>query len=326
MKNLSLLFIAVMLLGAGACKKASHENLTCGTHKHVANNNCVCDNGWSGANCDVASLCDSVICLAHAHCVSGICQCDSGWTGANCDTAINCLNINCGLHGHCASGVCVCDSGWSGANCDVSCANVNCGTHGHCVSGACVCDPGWAGVNCDISTACANVNCGFYGHCVSGTCVCDSFWTGTNCQNYNPCLYTTCGTHQHCVSGTCVCDAGWVGANCDVTIDTFPGNYQMSGTCHKWSYGQYDTTYTVDNIIVTKIDDSSLRANLEPYNVSYDLTPSVDYFAYVWDYSTDVYIHLFFPKQAIDSLYYYDRFASGHTTGNECNLQGIKIH
>ena len=112
-----------------------------------------------------ATPCASVNCGAHGACsvVTGQCVCTDGYSGANCQVPPNgpppngaCGSVTCGAHGTCSSatGDCVCVDGYAGANCQVPpqtnpCAGVDCG-HGSCseATGACVCALGWQGAEC----------------------------------------------------------------------------------------------------------------------------------------------------------------------------------
>jgi hypothetical protein len=70
---------------------------------------CVCD---SVASCDAFPAC-----WAHGTCatVAGTpaCVCDQGWSGADCSTP----DCPC-VHGSCVSGTCVCHPGWRGTTCN----------------------------------------------------------------------------------------------------------------------------------------------------------------------------------------------------------------
>ena len=53
-----------------------------------ASGSCVCKDGWSGVNCDVA-VCSPECVPGNGQCVApNNCSCDSGWTGSHCETCI----------------------------------------------------------------------------------------------------------------------------------------------------------------------------------------------------------------------------------------------
>jgi hypothetical protein len=59
--------------------------------------------------------CKDITCVNGA-CMEGTCLCNDGWTGPNCDQADECYARNCN-NGYCADGACVCDPLWEGNNC-----------------------------------------------------------------------------------------------------------------------------------------------------------------------------------------------------------------
>ena len=53
-----------------------------------ASGSCVCKDGWSGVNCDVA-VCSPECVTGNGQCVAlNNCSCDPGWTGNQCETCI----------------------------------------------------------------------------------------------------------------------------------------------------------------------------------------------------------------------------------------------
>lgn len=53
---------------------------------------------------------------ANGACLEGNCLCNDGWTGPNCDQRDQCANRSCGF-GYCNDGACVCDPGYEGVGC-----------------------------------------------------------------------------------------------------------------------------------------------------------------------------------------------------------------
>ena len=102
--------------------------------------------------------CDNINCGDNGKCVDGKCVCNQGYTGDNCQsksTTNKCDNINCGDNGNCVEGKCVCNKGYMGDNCQSKsttnkCDNINCNYNGNCVDGKCVCNQGFIGNNCEL--------------------------------------------------------------------------------------------------------------------------------------------------------------------------------
>ncbi|KAJ4460239.1 putative tenascin [Paratrimastix pyriformis] len=136
---------------------------------------------------------------SHGHCRRGECICDIGYSGADCEVSpANCPN-QCSNHGTCGTSGCVCNAGWMGPDCATanpySCAAFSlCNGHGHCRRGECACDAGWGGVDCRTPSApptCPN-NCTGHGTCsAQGSCICAPQWKGAQCDAAVPCLSHT---------------------------------------------------------------------------------------------------------------------------------------
>jgi hypothetical protein len=169
-------------------------------------NYCICSNGVmnSCSSCYGINSGYSSICSGHGQCVSpNNCSCDSGYTGYECQL-ISCYGINqtspnvCSGHGQCISpNNCSCDSGYTGYNCQLNiCYGINqvssnvCSGRGECVSpNNCSCDSGYTGYECQLSI-CYGVNetssdvCSGHGTCTSfNNCNCTNGFTGENCQH-----------------------------------------------------------------------------------------------------------------------------------------------
>ncbi|GKT20073.1 hypothetical protein ADUPG1_011638, partial [Aduncisulcus paluster] len=134
------------------CVSACSENY-CGDHGQcIGINECLCDTGWSGNQCNIDS-CGSELCSGsdHGECLrisptKHECSCYLGWNGSTCS------DEGCGL---------------------LSSGETACYDHGTCVqddsgSSYCYCSPGW-----DVATACNTVN----GDCGDSA---DSFCSGNS--------------------------------------------------------------------------------------------------------------------------------------------------
>ncbi|XP_062499116.1 tenascin-X-like [Corticium candelabrum] len=227
------------------------SGVSCGTHGSCYLGLCVCDDGYSGSNCQTFDKCYSVSCGSNGACRDGVCVCNPGYTGNACQTIDKCYGVSCGSHGTCSNGECVCDSGYIGIECQTPytcniltclvgtcsskgecvckagfiglrcdsidlCYNISCGSSGTCRDGLCVCDPGYTGAFCDFVDACYGVSCGSNGTCSFGICFCDEGYTGDRCQTFDRCQNIFCVVHSRCSDGVCVCDDGFHGYACDV--------------------------------------------------------------------------------------------------------------
>lgn len=120
----------------------------CEHGKCTAPNQCACDVGWRGMNCN--------LCIDFPGCLHGSCRnesmkcyCDDGWTGTKCDQPV-CTMCD---HGHCARpGVCLCQDGWTGSGCDQCIPSIGCANGGVCqdnVTNTCQCVGPWTGHLCE---------------------------------------------------------------------------------------------------------------------------------------------------------------------------------
>eukprot|EP00299_Pterocystis_sp_00344_P018770 c9358_g1_i1.p1 GENE.c9358_g1_i1~~c9358_g1_i1.p1 ORF type:complete len:449 (+),score=126.69 c9358_g1_i1:39-1385(+) len=217
---------------------------------------CLCFPGFTGPSCHSArSLCGW---CGHGTCVSrkfgAVCVCDAGYHGIRCDIAsadvLACADRSfCSGHGTCDEkiGVCNCDAGFSGIACDVITSEVcpnHCSGHGHCDYSpletsspshphqpVCVCDEIWESRDCSRSKCGTSANgkvCSGHGLCIldapdgSGItrhhCECDSGHIGDDCSAIPLPCPENCESHGSCVEGECRCQEGWSGAACDVSI------------------------------------------------------------------------------------------------------------
>ena len=168
---------------------------------------CVCQPGYSGATCSVATACSvgSVECDGNGKCHTDMrtgaarCLCNDGFTGAKCEEARSCpkgiqmdnLKSECSGKGTCDKDggyFCRCDPGYTGSRCEVvplACNPPTCGDNGSCKYGRCLCKAGFLGAACDRqqSDSCkidaAGRPCGgpANGICFYGKCICVNGWT-----------------------------------------------------------------------------------------------------------------------------------------------------
>ncbi len=59
----------------------------CTGHGKLVGNECVCDPGWGGADCDCSSMACPAACSGNGTCECGVCLCEGPWTGESCATA-----------------------------------------------------------------------------------------------------------------------------------------------------------------------------------------------------------------------------------------------
>uniref|UniRef100_A0A674DK64 Neurogenic locus notch homolog protein 1 n=1 Tax=Salmo trutta TaxID=8032 RepID=A0A674DK64_SALTR len=182
--------------------------------------NCLCDNGWSGKNCDINNNeCESNPCMNGGTCkdmTSGyVCSCRIGFTGPSCQTNINeCASNPCLNQGTCIDDVsaykCNCLLPYTGENCETllaPCSPKPCKNGGECQesedyeSFSCVCPEGWQGHTCEV-----DIN-----ECVKNPCL-----NGATCEN-------TKGNYR------CGCKAGYAGRNCETNIDDCKPNPCSNG-------------------------------------------------------------------------------------------------
>ncbi len=148
--NIKLLTILILILSWG-CKDPCKDQI-CLNGGTCVEGDCVCPNGYSGANCETVDLCAGITCFNNGVCVNGACECPPGYSGTNCQSADPCADINCLNNGVCISGICNCLPGYSGVYCQNydPCFGVTCLNGGTCLSGDCLCPTGYTGVFCEI--------------------------------------------------------------------------------------------------------------------------------------------------------------------------------
>ena len=208
-------------------------------------------------------LCQNGMCMSLPNSCDYQCVCDNGYTGKDCQIEINeCESDPC-IHGNCTDMIndysCACFKGYGGTDCEQvwnQCLAFPCKNSGNCtaLSGTddvldfeCTCTAGWQGKTCeDQLPACAISPCGEYGACHPAEnntelCVCDKGFEGKFCKiNMNECLDSPCLNNGQCVDGiamySCNCAPGFGGDSCEILTDPCEAVLcRNGGKCHECS-------------------------------------------------------------------------------------------
>uniref|UniRef100_UPI00358F4C93 protein jagged-1b-like n=1 Tax=Myxine glutinosa TaxID=7769 RepID=UPI00358F4C93 len=225
----------------------------CGTHLPCRNSgtcintepdeyDCVCGDGYSGQNCEIADhACLSEPCANGGSCFENPagfeCLCASGWTGVTCiDNIDECSSNPCGHGGTCIDRIdgfdCLCPPQWMGSTCKLDadeCVDRPCVNAKACwnIVGSYYCDclPGWSGINCDTNMNDCHNHCQHGGMCVDlingYECTCSLGFTGRNCElEVDECASSPCahgGECQDLLGGfRCLCPPGYSGNHCQM--------------------------------------------------------------------------------------------------------------
>jgi hypothetical protein len=171
------------------------------------------------------------------------CECNEGYFGKNCEK--NCRIDIWFNHGICSrvneTIKCNCDNGFSGDFCKIpSSFNIICKNgYPDLVNNKCKCFPGFSGATCQTEIPCV------FGRINADKCICNMGYSGTRCdismirRNIIPnIIYSPIPTQMRCYRGEfnsdlqkCVCEHGWLGNTCEDSI-CFMGYYDInSQTC-----------------------------------------------------------------------------------------------
>nr|KAF6456529.1 integrin subunit beta 4 [Rousettus aegyptiacus] len=178
-------------------------------------------------SCELQKEVLSPHCHFHGDFMCGHCVCNEGWSGSNCNCSTGSLSDTqpclregddkpCSGQGECQCGHCVCygDGRYEGQFCEhdnSQCPRTSgflCNDRGRCSMGQCVCEPGWTGPSCDCplsNATCIDSNggiCNGRGHCECGRCHCNqqSLYTDTTCEiNYSAVRLGLCEDLRSCV-------------------------------------------------------------------------------------------------------------------------------
>ncbi|NXW86109.1 CRUM1 protein, partial [Alopecoenas beccarii] len=229
---------------------------------------CICQPGFSGANCrDDVDECASSPCQNGAICREGLneysCFCVPGFQGHNCDIDINeCASRPCQNNGTCLNEmdhyVCKCVPGFTGVNCDTEideCDSDPCQNGALCSDHVgfytCTCAPGFRGIQCEVDIdECGSQPCQHNGTCQdlinSYRCDCsDTGFEGQHCElDVLECASAPCLNGATCVEGvkhySCACWPGYTGQHCEKDVDECATNpCHNGGVCFERSNQAY---------------------------------------------------------------------------------------
>lgn len=129
--------------GHGLCQKAPEGF----NYSHT----CSCDDYWVAGprrNCDTP-MCPKA-CSGHGTCVKSSCVCEDGWTGADCATTISNLTTIELINNHAAVEIVQAMKDASAGGETAAAATIVCKHGGVLRDGACLCAQGWAGHDCNV--------------------------------------------------------------------------------------------------------------------------------------------------------------------------------
>jgi hypothetical protein len=242
--------------------KAAQDDSVCRGHGYCNSTNvCVCNDNYSGEQCQYRSCFGQVensgkACSARGQCVGvNECQCFPGYAGDKCQNykcygRLSTDSMVCGGGNSKCIGpdVCQCaDSGYS-KNCSVTVCGDRysddvsvCSGKGKCTKpNQCTCDANTKGNNCE-QTLCYNYMqtdsrvCSGHGMCDGpNNCLCAAGYVGDDCSR--PLCFgkaandsTACGGHGICVGANrCACSSNYGGVDCTRCAPNFDGYPQCS--------------------------------------------------------------------------------------------------
>lgn len=77
------LYMSIIISGCDPCK-----DTTCLSGGECQEGNCICPDGYSGAQCETYDQCYNIICLNGGNCVNGACNCPEGFSGSDCSVIV----------------------------------------------------------------------------------------------------------------------------------------------------------------------------------------------------------------------------------------------
>ena len=151
---------------------------------------------------------------------------------------------------------------------------------------------------------------------------------GCKKEKKDACVGVVCQNGGHCENGICVCQHLWSGSDCSkliIPLDSFVGNYHMTGKTTVYNSGQPALISAIDDTLsIAKLNDSNLLFN--GFQLSYGSTPPDSFYRYV-SYSSYRSVFLQFHKPYTDDSAFYNlNDASPLGTGATIiNMSGAKI-
>lgn len=244
------LFTALFMsaLGGGCATTdpplAEPSGSECGCENGAAcdeNGECVCQNDFYGAKCEIACDCQNGGSCDDGKDGTGSCSCPANFFGAKCESVCNCGPGQACIDGADGNGECLCPNGEPGSDCEVS-STCDCQNGGACDdSGACLCQPGFLGAKCENSCSCQNGAVCDDGAGGSGACTCAANFYGSDCSSACGCQNGGICDDGADGSGACSCPDGFWGERCENACDCGgqPCNDQTGacGECPSGSYG-----------------------------------------------------------------------------------------
>lgn len=247
--------------GSPGCVPAE-DNCPC-HHGHCQRSLCVCDEGWTGPECETElGGCISTPCAHGGTChpqPSGYnCTCPAGYMGLTCSEEVTaCHSGPCLNGGSCSirpeGYSCTCLPSHTGRHCQTAvdhCVSASCLNGGTCVNKPgtffCLCATGFQGLHCEEKTnpSCADSPCRNKATCQDtprgARCLCSPGYTGSSCQTLiDLCARKPCPHTARCLqsgpSFQCLCLQGWTGALCDFPLScqkaAMSQGIEISGLC-----------------------------------------------------------------------------------------------
>ena len=203
---------------------------------------CVCDGGWSGANC-ARKECRPACANGTCNYETGRCTCNAGFTGLNCTLPLCPDNCNEELdQGKCLKipgevQRCECNraENWGGPACATYQCPLGCSGHGLCdpASLGCKCAVGWEGAACDVNYC--KMSCSGHGKCSQKRkrCECEVGYQGQFCSKKQFCPWNNCSMSGICdpAMQKCICRNGYFGDMCQHAKFCPRSKCSMHGEC-----------------------------------------------------------------------------------------------
>jgi hypothetical protein len=207
MNTLSIYIVNLNLIGNVCIPNPCRNNGIC-IQSGSTTAYCICDNNWSGYECEMPNPCISNPCKNYGICtpfwgslnyVQYKCNCPFGYTGINCEFNNNiCSPATCSNGGTCFlnpdtnTAKCLCSFLYTGEFCELSfnpCMDTNtpkCFNNGECLLNPteypfyrCLCSSGFYGFNCQLTSTTSSPS-----RCEDKSFACSIYAVRQYCQNY----------------------------------------------------------------------------------------------------------------------------------------------